>query len=268
MEYTNLGALEVSRFILGSNPFIGVSHQSTEQDGEMLHYYTVQRIKETLREAESLGIKTLIARTDHHMMRVLLEYWDEGGGIDWIGQTCPLIGPTELCVQNAIQGGARACYIHGGVMDYLLANDALDQVQPAIDRIREAGLVAGIAGHNPKVFEWAEQALDADFYMCCYYNAAKRDTHAAYVSGKIEEYFDEDREVITNLIQGLSKPVIHYKILAAGRKDPDEAFAYAASKMRPCDAVCVGVFTKDSPDMLEQDVRLFERHPVVRSGAG
>ena len=58
-------------------------------------------------------------------------------------------------------------------------------------------------------------------------------------------------------IQALQKPAIHYKVLAAGRNDPAKAFAYTASKMRPMDAVCVGVFTKDDPQMLEEDIGLF-----------
>ena len=60
-------------------------------------------------------------------------------------------------------------------------------------------------------------------------------------------------------IGGLSKPVIHYKVLAAGRNDSESAFAHAARAMRPHDAACVGVFTADDPDMLATDVRLFEK---------
>ena len=65
---------------------------------------------------------------------------------------------------------------------------------------------------------------------------------------------------MTTLIPKLSKPVIHYKIMAAGRNDPDEAFEYAAKRMRDCDAACVGVYTKDNPNMLEEDVKLLEKN--------
>jgi len=65
---------------------------------------------------------------------------------------------------------------------------------------------------------------------------------------------------MTRLIGGLSRPVIHYKILAAGRNEPEEAFAYCKSRMRPQDLACVGVFTGDDPGMLETDVRIFETH--------
>ena len=52
--------------------------------------------------------------------------------------------------------------------------------------------------------------------------------------------------------------MIHYKILAGARNDPKEAFQYTASKMRDGDAVCVGIYTKDKPEMLAEDVRLLE----------
>ncbi|HNS28354.1 MAG TPA: hypothetical protein PKN91_09530, partial [Steroidobacteraceae bacterium] len=142
-------------------------------------------------------------------------------------------------------------------MDWYLAQKQTDQVRPLIDRIHDKGLPAGIAGHNPAVFEWAETAgLPVDFYMCAYYNSAHRDHRAEHVSGMPEWFRDEDREIRTALIQRLSKPVIHYKILAAGRNKPEAAFAYAASHMRPGDAACVGIFDKDDPQMLAKDVAM------------
>jgi hypothetical protein len=69
---------------------------------------------------------------------------------------------------------------------------------------------------------------------------------------------------MTTLIETLSKPAIHYKVLAAGRHDPKDAFAYVAQHLRNQDAVAVGVFTKDNPDMLRQDVLLF-RETVERA---
>jgi hypothetical protein len=254
-----IGNLAISRFILGGNPFSGFSHQGPEIDLEMKRYYTVARIKEAFRQAEAVGINTHIGRADHHVMRLLLEYWDEGGTLQWIAQTCPEVGPTERGIQNAIAGGAQACFIHGGVMDFLLAQKRLDEVAPAITKIKEAGMPAGTAGHNPRVFEWAEENLDVDFYLCSYYNLAHRDEQAEHISGRPEWFHDSDREAMARLIQRLSRPVVHYKVLAAGRNNPEDAFAFVARHLRPQDAVCVGVYTKGHPSMLEEDVALLEK---------
>jgi hypothetical protein len=259
METIDIGGARVSRFILGSNPFSGFSHQGSDVDLRMKRYYTVARIKETLRAAERLGVDTVIARADHHVMRMLMEYGDEGGSLQWFAQTCPELGPPETSIGNAAGMRARACYIHGGVMDFLLAQKRLGEVPALIDLIHAKGMLAGVAGHNPGVFRWAEEAgLKVDFYMCSYYNSAHRDERAEHVSGRPEWFLEEDRAAMTGLIASLSKPVIHYKILAAGRNDPREAFARAARHMRSTDAVCVGVFHEGKPGMLEEDVRLFE----------
>jgi len=259
METIQIGSIEVSRFILGTNPISGFSHQSVEMDQQMVGWYTIERIKSLLQDAESLGINTVIARTDMNVMRFMREYWDEGGTIQWFAQTCPPEGTPEVCIERAIQGGAKACHIHGGYMDHQLAKGELDHLPGLIEMIRSAGLYAGVAGHDPRVIEWAEEHLDVDYYMCSYYNSMHRVERPEHVHGSAEWFWPEDRRIMTDLIQTLSKPAFHYKILAAGRNDPAEAFEFAARSMRPGDAVCVGVYTENNPDMLREDVELFER---------
>jgi len=264
MDTTTIGDLRLSRLLLGSNPFSGFSHQGLERDERMVHHYNVARIKQTLFEAERLGVTGLVARTDFHVMRMLLEYRDDGGALQWLAQTCPEVGSSEACARRAARGGAVACHVHGGVMDHLVAQGRAAEAQEAIDCIRSLGMKAGIAGHTVDVFEFAEKRLDVDYYMCCYYNPTSRTNDPEHVHGAVEEYREEDRRAMTDLIQTLSRPVIHYKILAAGRNDPDEAFAYCRSRMRPQDLACIGVFSGDDPRMLETDVRLFERHGAAR----
>ena len=259
MDKVKLGKLEVSRFIIGSNPFSGFSHQGDKMNLEMQHYFTVARIKETLKQAEKAGITTIIARADNHVIRTLWEYWDEGGKLQWVAQTCPGVGPTEKVAQMAIDGGAKAVYVHGGVMDYCLANNNFDDPLKGIELIRKAGLPVGIAGHNPEVFVWAEKNWNMDFYMCAYYNAAHRDKDAEKKSNQPEWFLEEDRQKMADTIKGLKRPVIHYKVLAAGRNDPKDALPFAAKTMRPTDAVCVGVYTKSKPGMVTEDVKLFEK---------
>jgi hypothetical protein len=254
-----IGSLAVSKMILGGNPFSGFSHQTPERDQEMRRYYTADRIKSTLSEAESLGINAFVGRADRHVSRLLLEYWDQGGEIQWIAQTCTEFAPHTRGISNAIAGGASACYIHGGQMDYWLAQRETDPIRECVDMIHDAGLPAGIAGHTTSVFEWAEQHLDLDFYMCCYYNPSRRDERAEHVSGSVEYFAPEDRTAMVQLIAHLSKPVIHYKVLAAGRNDPQQAFDFVAQHLRPQDAVCLGVYTKDKLDMLAEDLTLLEQ---------
>jgi hypothetical protein len=252
--------LTVSRLILGSNPFSGFSHQTPEKDWEMRHYFTNTQIIQILFQAEALGINTLIARTDFHVMRILLEYRDLCGKLQWFAQTCPEVGSHEACIQRAHTYGAKAVHIHGGVMDNLYAQDKLDEIPPALDLIRQKNMLAGVAAHNTHVLEYVEEHFDLDYYLACYYNPSPRDRQAAHNPDAPEQYLEADRQAMADLIQKLSKPVIHYKILATGRNDPSQAFAFAVSKMRANDTVCVGVYPKDKPEMLDEDAQLLEKY--------
>jgi hypothetical protein len=266
MQSIKIGDVKLSRLLLGSNPFSGFSHQGHERDHAMLHYFTAARIKKTLFKAEKLGITGLVARTDVHVTRLLLEYRDDGGKLKWLAQTCPEVGSFEFCIERAARAGAVACHLHGGVMDYLTAQGKGDEAKRAIDLIRKKKMLAGLAGHTTRVFEWAEKNADADYYMCCYYNPTPRDTNPEHVHGANEVYLEEDRKAMTDLIQSIRRPVIHYKIFAAGRNDPEQAFAYACSKMRPQDLTVIGVFPKDNPKMLKEDVKLFQKYSKVAKG--
>jgi len=45
--------------------------------------------------------------------------------------------------------------------------------------------------------------------------------------------------------------------MTAHSHTPREAFAFVAQHLRPQDTVCIGIFPKDKPDMLAEDVSLF-----------
>jgi len=252
----NLETLEVTRFIIGGNPFSGISHQSPARSEEMAAWYTDERIVETLFQAQSLGLNACLCRGDEHITRVLRRYWDEGGTMRWIAQTAPEAGASAVSARFCLDHGASACYLHGGVADNSIANECYDEIYLFVDTVRAAGIPVGIAGHLPIVFVWAEENLSLNFYMVSHYNPTSRTHSPQHDPRAAERYRATDREERVATIQCLSLPVIHYKILAAGRNDPSEAFAYTARHMRPGDAVCVGVFTKDNPNMLAEDIAL------------
>jgi hypothetical protein len=250
----------VSKVILGGNPFSGFSHQNQERDKEMVDYFTTARIKETLQQAENLGVTTFLGRVDKHIRRILTEYWNEGGHIQWLAQTAPEFSSLEGNISGAIQTGASAIYLHGGQMDFLFAQKQFDMVYRAIEQVKNAGLPVGVAGHNPQVHLWAEENLSLDFHMCSYYNPTPRDENAEHIQGLKENFDDADRDAMVSVIQKLSTPVIHYKVFAAGRKSAAEALRFVSKNLRQQDAVCIGIFPKDNPNMLEEDIQLLESY--------
>ena len=267
LKPVKLGSLTVSKMILGGNPFSGFSHQGVERDAEMLHFHTTGHIKETLWQAERAGILTHLSRGDHHVIRYLREYWDEGGTLQWICQTCPEVNTLDKVIDNGIRNGAKAVFFHGGMMDARVRDNVeLEELPRAVEKGRRAGLAVGVAGHLPATHRWAEQNLAVDFYMCSYYNPIYRAKTGEHVHGYEETYSPADREAMVETIAGLSKPAIHYKVLAAGRHKPAEALAYVAQHLRPQDAVCVGICLKDNQGAIEENLRLLEAACRVARG--
>jgi hypothetical protein len=256
MQFIQLGNHKVSKFILGGNPFSAVSHLGTDTDEKMRRYFTVAQIKDILRDAEAHGVNTIIARGDAHISRLMYEYHNDGGQIQWLTQTCPEFASIDSSIGGALLGGAIGCHIHGGVADYHIANGKEAELPDMIAKIKNAGLLAGIAGHTPAVFKWAKENLDVDYFMCSYYNPIPRENNASHVHGFDEQFLPEDRDAMVAIIKDLPKPVIHYKVLAAGRTEPSEAFAFVKQHLRVNDAACVGIYPQAKGDMLAEDIAL------------
>jgi len=54
------------------------------------------------------------------------------------------------------------------------------------------------------------------------------------------------------------KPVIAYKILAAGRLTAAEGFEYAFNHIRRKDGVCVGIYAENAIDQIRQNATYTE----------
>jgi len=247
LPYIKLGKYEVSRLIVGGNPFSGNSHQSGQLSKEMRDYYTTERIKETLTECERCGINAIQARGDSHIMRMLNEYWNEGGKLRWIAQTASEMSSVPNNIRQIASSGAIACYHHGSKTDALFKEGKIDTVKDLISLMKDEGMPAGLGTHDPMIVRYAEDNnFGADFYMLAFYNSSKRG----------EVYLPEDREAACKIIQEVKKPFLAFKIMAAGRNEPFEAFKYTYQHIKPIDAAVIGIFTKYNPNQVQEDVEL------------
>ncbi|MFP4057736.1 MAG: hypothetical protein ACLF0G_12795 [Candidatus Brocadiia bacterium] len=249
--------LSVSRLAVGGNPFSGIGHQDAALDRALRDYYTTARIKDTLFQCEELGIDTAFLRADNHIMRLLHEYWREGGRIQWFAQHAPERRDLLHNIRQARGAGAAGIYIQGGLADTLQEQGRLGELAEPLALIRELGCPCGIAGHQPRTHLDVQAAgLDLDFHMVAFYNITGR-------RGQIDQadpdelYRPEDRRRAARLLGQLRRPCVAYKVMAAGRNDPREAIPYAARHLKPTDIACIGFFPKDRPDEIRQDVELF-----------
>ncbi len=266
MRKVRLGDVEVSRLIIGGNPFSGFSHQSPERDLEMVHFYTTEKVKEALRKAEEAGINTFIGRSDKHIKRILLEYWDEGGTIQWFAQTSSEFVDQIKDIKDVAAWGATGVYVHGGNVDYWFIHREYDMIELALKTMRECGVVAGLAGHSVEAHTWIRDNLKPDFQMCSYYDTIPRTVEPHHVSN-VRPYWDDSHpERMVKLIHTLRWPAVHYKVFAGGNRPIRAGFEYLARSMRENDLVCIGHYLGDNPNMIAENVEMFDK--IVEKKAG
>lgn len=251
-----LGDLEVSRLIVGGNPFSGISHQTVQRDWEMRRYFTVDRIHETLFECERSGITAVVARTDNHIFRMISEYRDKGGTIRWIAQTAMEVASVELCIDQAKFFGAAACFVHGGTTDGCYDKGDVGKLKRAVGHIRKAGLPAGVASHQPEILERAAEELDVDFCLMCLHNISGRAGKIHVAEDEDALFRDEDRPPALAAIARIARPTIAYKVLSSGRKSPEAAFREVFTRVKDTDGILIGMCPDRRPDMVRRDADL------------
>jgi hypothetical protein len=254
MPTVRFGNHTLSRLIVGGNPVSGNSHLNAAVNREMIDYFTAQNVKKLLANCEHCGITAWQSRGDRHILRLLHEYRQEGGRLDWIAQTASELGNLPAHIRNiAALEEPIAIYNHGANTDNLWQSGRIETVREQCKVIRDTGALVGVGTHIPQVVEYVdEKGWEVDFFMTCLYNLSRTREDASRIAGKQvadELFWDADREEMLNRVRGTSKPCLIFKVYAATRKcgSPEQmldamklVFRYA----KPTDAVVIGMFPK------------------------
>jgi len=238
-----LGDLEVSRVFLGSNPFFGYSHGNPQAtDKEMREWYTPERIMAVLDEAAELGINAVWTPCYEDWIRVWNDYREKGGKLKhWIAQ--PDRQPMDKEIISAIDNGARAVCIQGCKIDEHVGWKRWDVIRGWLELIKSHDLPAGMATHRATThLEAEEKDLPTDFYHQTMYRP--------------DNYVKEGLEESLGVIEKLAKPVVGYKVLAAGRIHPADTLPYVFERLKRKDGICVGVFPNDNPRQIQENAAL------------
>ena len=257
------GPHQVTRLIVGGNPFRGNSHFSPELDREMRDYHTVENVVATLLRAQQCGINTMQSRGDEIIFEIVRAFRDAGGAMHWFVQTASEMPDLFVNIRDIAALDPIGIYWHGSMTDRMWKKGRIDKAKDYLKAIRDTGKLVGIASHMPEVLRYIEaEGWDVDFYMVCLYNLSKIDRQSAIVTGKhVQEPFDDaDRDLACDFIRATAKPCIAYKALAASRKCTSEAdiraaLAFAYERIKPGDIIDIGVFQKHS-DQVSTDARI------------
>ena len=245
--------LKVTRLLLGANTFGGYSHQTPERDQAMVSYHTVERILETWQRAEAAGINTMVTNTETpHVIEAVRQYRAGKGKLQWIAQIGAHDGNMPAAIDRVMEIGASAFYFWGGHADHFYATRDEKTFCEWAKYARSTGIPFGAAGHSPASHYWVNSLNVTDFHAVPFFDCGS--VH----QGGGNRFRLTDALASTECIRRIRKPCIGYKIMAAGRNDPAEAFATAARHMHANDAVCVGIYDPEGQGLLAEDVRLLE----------
>jgi len=248
-----LGTLEVSRFLLGSNPFWGYSHKNPQLDEEMKTWHTDERIIQICDEAARCGLTTIVSAPDQRWLDLWAKYRAGGGKLTvWVAQCHGEAQQMSEEIDRAVKGGAKAVFIQGHRVEQQFEKGKFDVLRAWLDRIKNAGLPGGYAAHWPNIHpELEKRKFPTDFYFQCCYNITKPNPMG-------EPYHEADRKAAMETIAQIEKPVVAYKILGAGRLRAADGFEQAFNGIRRKDGVCAGIWAKEAIDQIRENATLTE----------
>ncbi len=259
-----LGEHTISRLLVGGNPVSANSHVSSSLNGEMRDYFTSANTKKLLSSCERAGINTWQSRADRHIMRLLHEYRQEGGRIQWIAQTASEYGDLKRNLGEASALSPIGIYHHGSQTDKHWQSGRIEDTREALKAIRQTGAKVGLGTHIPEVIDYVEsKGWDLDFYMTCVYNLSRTPEEAARTAGhpvKGELFWDADREQMLTRVRQTAKPCLIFKVYGATRHCATPAARLAALQLafryaKPTDSVVIGMFPKYQ-EQVQENCRL------------
>ena len=238
MPEIRLGKLNVSRLILGSNPFFGFAHGNPQATpNEMRQWYTPERVMAILDRAADCGITAVWTPCYDRWVDLWNKYQDRGGKLKiWIAQPDRL--PMEREIKTAVENGSKAIAIQGIRIDDKVRDGKWDVVRGWLELIKSHGLPAGMATHRATTHIEAEQrGLPTDFYHQTLYRP--------------DNYVKKGLEESLAVIEKLDKPVVAYKVLGAGRILPKDTLPYVFRRLKRKDGICLGAFPKKRNEIAE-----------------
>jgi len=275
-----LGKHQVTRLIVGSNPIYGYSHFNRQYDQHMREWFTDERIVKLLVDCEKAGISTWQASFNYDMKRQFPKIRGAGCKIQFIclaaswhydekmGRTPEdILSGTIKCAQAAAEFKPIGIAFHGGATDILFRAGKIDLLKTYIDKVHDMGIAAGISTHNPKILETLhEKGFANDFYMAGLHYLTRHPEEWMKEIGTLpldEGWIASDPPKMAAAVRNVDKPVLVYKVLAAGRKCGSEeqkrkAIEWAYKNIKPIDATIIGLYPRYSDQVTETTKMLRE----------
>lgn len=260
-----LGKWEVSRLIVGGNPFYGYSHFNRLFSSHMAEWATPERVCEALRNCERQGINTWQFSHTERTIADLQRHRAEGGKMQWILLSHSEIENNHKLIGEVAKLSPIGVVHHGGSAERKRRAGKLGAVRDFLKAVRDHGVMAGLSTHDPTLLEEVEsQNWDVDFYMTALYYLSRSQEEWTRTLGQRpigEIYLPSDPPRMFRAIRSTKKTCLAYKVLAAGRLTDtpaqiDQAFRATFENIKPRDGMIIGMYPRYSDQIGENAARV------------
>jgi hypothetical protein len=251
------GKAEISRLVLGVNPFYGFSHYNNTLSTVMKEWYTPERVCEVMHRCNNYGINAFNYVHLDRGPQDWARFTAEGGKMHLIIQVTAGVD-AEMLVKTL---RPLALQRQGEVVDTAYQRGNLESVKEWCKKVRDLGVMVGVGTHIPEVIAKVEEEnWDVDFYSGCVYNRRRTvDEWKTALNGEIMEmpgdiYMQSDPARMYKVLRQTKKPCFAFKILAAGRipdRGIEQSFRTAFESIKPTDGVYVGMFPRIKDEVRE-----------------
>ncbi len=286
MPQIPFGEYSISRLIVGSNQQNGASHQSNEMGMHMLEYFTVDQTVAFVRDCLAQGINTWQANYNEKTRDVLRKLREGGDQINVIPFGAPSTagldgGPMQAAVKRMEDEWTMmldefnpiGVHMVGFVTDLLWRQGKIDSARDFLSKIRDAGVQVGVSTHIPEVIDYIEdKGWDVDYYMASLYIWQKTREEILAVLPEIpldgyggwEIYLPSELPRMCETIGKASKTCLAFKLFAGGRtcstpKEVADVFGSVLEKIKPADAVVVGMYPRFHDEMIKENADLVKK---------
>jgi len=260
-----LGKYQVTRLIIGANPFYGYSHFNKLLSDHMLEWCTPENVCKTLRQCEQNGINTWQFSQGGRGIQDLQRFREEGGKLHAFLLSGRPMEEDLAMLPRLAKLNLIGMVHHGGTTDRRWRAGEQNKIKEFLKAVRDTGVLVGLSTHNPIVLETTEeQNWDIDFYMGCVYHVTRSKEELEKLLGQAplgEPFLPNDPPRMFRAIRQSKKTCLAFKILAAGRvtdspKQIDQAFRTAFESIKPQDGVIVGMYPKFTDQVRDNAARV------------
>jgi len=248
---------EISRMVLGVNPFYGFAHFNANLASTMREWYTAERVCAVMHQCTRFGINAFNYVHLDRGPQDWARFQAEGGQMHLIVQVTAGVD-SEMLVKSL---KPLALQRQGEVVDNAWQNGQMETVREWCKTARGLGVRVGVGTHIPEVIARIEEEnWDVDFYSGCVYNRRrsveeqKKALNGESIEMPGELYLRSDPARMYRVMRQTPKPCFAFKILAAGRiqdRGIEQAFRTAFESIKPNDGVYVGMFPKYKDEVRE-----------------